>query len=129
MNTQQTEVATQKTKAPKKSTIQHMLNDAFDGPAVVYWAGARSIVRATNGDVVSFVVYDGAPDGEPVSKATKTINQRSLLAARDRIVNEDVGIHRTIAAQFVGPMEVWEYDRDGIDALIQIALFGKIVYG
>lgn len=129
MNIQQSTATKKQSTRTKKSMITAILNDAVDSSALTYWAGAKNIVRSENGDVVSFVVFDAGPDGEPLTKATKKINEKSILAARMKLISEDVDTHREIAAQFVGPQERWDYDSDGIDALIQVALFGKTMYG
>lgn len=112
--------------------IECILSDACDGPAIAYWAKGKDIVRKAGeiNYVHSFKVADNDPDGSgPVKKGWKLIDEKAIMKAREKIVNEDVGIHRSIAAQFVGPIDKWEYDSDGVDALIQVAFFGKIVYG
>lgn len=126
--------ATEKRGAKQRKEIskfQHILNDAVDGGAISSWAQGNKIKRDASGNVISFVVSDGAPDGEGhrLSSATKTINARSLMAARNKLMNEYCDVHRDIAAQFVGPEKYWDFDFDGVDALVQIALFGKKVYG
>lgn len=129
MNTQQSAATQKRSIRAKKSMISAILNDAVDSSALTYWAGAKDIVRSENGDVVSFIVFDDGPDGEPLTTETKKINEKSILAARMKLISEDVDTHREVAAQFVGPQERWDYDSDGLDALIQVALFGKKVYG
>lgn len=110
-------------------TIQYILSDAFDGSAIAYWAKAKDVIRGTY-YVTSFKVADNDPDGSgPIKKGWKVINEKAIMKARDKMMNEDVGIHRSIAAQFVGPIENWEYDNDGVDALIQVAFFGEVRYG
>jgi hypothetical protein len=64
-----------------------------------------------------------------ISESKKKVNARSIMLARKKLLHEDCDIHRSIAAQFVGPVEKWEYDNDGIDALVQVILFDKVVYG
>lgn len=114
------------------NTINYILIDAVEGTGITHWAKIRMVIR--NYDVkywpvVSFVVSDGAPDGQPVKKGQKLINDRIIERARNRIVNGDVKVRRDIAQQFVGAPNDWEYDNEGVDALIQVAFFGEIVYG
>lgn len=114
------------------NTISSILTDAVEGEGIAYWAKIQMVIRDREvkfWPVVSFVVLDGAPDGQPVKKGQKLINARIIERARNRIVNGDVKVRRDIAQQFVGVPNDWEYDSEGVDALIQVAFFGEIVYG
>lgn len=108
--------------------IRNILTDAVEGPAIAYWAAGGDINRDVDG-IVSFQVMDAGPDGSPVKEGMFLIDEAAIMAAREKIINTDVDLNRDTAAQFVGPVDKWEYDQDGIDALIQVAVFGKIVYG
>lgn len=110
-------------------TIGFILSAAVDGPAIAYWAKGRNVRRDAEGNVVSFEVADGGPDGEPVQKGWRVFNERAIKRAREVLVNGKVDLSRSIRAQFVGPVDEWEYDDDGVDALVQVAFFGKIIYG
>ena len=44
-------------------------------------------------------------------------------------VNGEIDLHRDTKAQFVGQPKDWEYDGDGVDAVIQVIMFGEIIYG
>jgi hypothetical protein len=129
MNTAQTTTKQAKSTPAKKMPIQHLLNDLVDGSALTYWADAEKIKRDRDGQVISFVVFDGAREGKALSSEKKTINKTSLMKARQKLLLDDVDVHRDVAAQFVGPADRWSYDDDGMDALVQVALFGKLVYG
>lgn len=110
-------------------TIQAILNDAVDGPAIAYWARASAIIL-TDGKVEAFRVRDGDPDGTgKVKKGSKLINERTITDARNKVVNGDVKVRRDLAAQFVGKPEDWQYDSEGVDVLIQVAFFGELAYG
>lgn len=111
--------------------IKCILTDAVEGPGIAYWASGLNIVRQEEGEnhVISFIVKDAAPDGDPVKKGQKLINERAILKAREALVNGDIKVRRDIAAQFVGKPEDWDYDSEGVDALVQAAFFGEIVYG
>lgn len=115
--------------------IQDIISSAVSGPAIAYWAKGSNVVYeqkpdGSRGPVIAFTVRDGDPDGSGVlTTSKKVINERSILAARKLLMDQDCGVHRSIAAQFVGPMENWDFDSDGVDALVQVVLFGKAVYG
>ncbi len=113
--------------------IKQILTDAVEGPAIAYWARCYRSVREHTGKyklVTQFRVSDAAPDGgKPVKKGSKTIGERAILKARDLLVNGNVNVRRDIKAQFVGQPDAWEYDQEGIDALVQLAFFGELVYG
>jgi hypothetical protein len=111
------------------NTISGLLAEAADGVGISYWAEVCKVTRDDEDNVISFVVKDGAPDGQPLKKGTRTINERSIKQAREAMVNGDSMPRRDIAAQFVGKPEDWEYDSEGVDAIVQTALFGAIVYG
>lgn len=116
--------------SPKlQASIRYALTDAVEGPAIAYWAEAKDIKRDTEGYVISFKVRDGAPDGEPVRTPNTwvTINARSLLKGRNKLLLDDLDVAQTFAGQFVG--HDWNYDATGIDVLIQAVVFGDIVYG
>lgn len=129
MNTQQaTSTRVSKGKAP--TMMNHLLNDLLNTRAIQYWAEIKSVKSdKTTGNVVSFVVLDGGYENSPLSTEKKTISEKSIMAARSKMLLDDVDVRRDLAAQFVGPVSKWEYDEDGMDALVQVALFGKIVYG
>ncbi len=110
--------------------IKCILTDAVEGSAISYWAAGTKVLREEETNyVTSFKVRDNAPDGEPVKKGCKVISNKAILKARNALVNGDVPVRRDIAGQFVGKPEDWEYDGEGVDALVQAAFFGKIVYG
>jgi hypothetical protein len=129
MNTQQA-TATRASKPQVLRAINHVLNDLVNSRAISYWAEIKSAKRDKDtGKIISFVVVDGGYENDPYTTEKKTISEKSLMAARKKMLLDDVDVHRDIAAQFVGPMDKWDYDLDGIDALVQVALFGKIIYG
>jgi hypothetical protein len=129
MNTQQA-TATRASKPQAPRAINYALNDLVNTRAIQYWAEIKSVKcdKAT-GNVVSFIVLDGGYENDPYTTEKKTISEKSLMAARAKLLLDDVDVHRDIAAQFIGPMDKWDYDLDGIDALVQVALFGKLIYG
>jgi len=109
--------------------MRHIMTDAGEGLGIAYWAKVRKVQHDQNGIVTSFEVGDAGPDGDPVKKGWRVISPRSIMKARDMIVNGDVNLNRDTKAQFIGQPWDWEYDADGVDALIQIAFFGEIIYG
>lgn len=112
-----------------------ILTSAVEGKAITYWAKGKDVQRQPRTKdeyayVISMKVGDADPDDDGgVKKGWKLLNERSLAKARDKLVNEDCDVHRSIAAQFVGPIDKWEVDNEGVDAIIQVAFFGKVVYG
>ena len=75
---------------------------------------------------LSFECRDGGYEGERVSRKWTVVDRQSIMEARDRLLNDDL-VRRDIAAQFIGG--VWDYDSEGMDALLQIICFGEIVFG
>lgn len=104
-----------------------MLTDAVEGSGIAYWAEARNVRRRPDLYVTSFEVRDGGYEGPRESEAWHKINATTLKAAIVKLRNGAVPVRRDIAAQFVGAE--WDYDCEGIDCAVQVAVFGKLVYG
>lgn len=109
--------------------ITNFLTDAFECPVIYYWA-ETSDPKYLREDIISFVVADGAPlMGDKITNRTAIVNEESILEAVSSILSGKVKIRRDIAQQFIGLPRDWEYDQEGIDAIVQIILFNDIVYG
>jgi hypothetical protein len=117
----------------KPSQASYLMTDAVEGSGIAYWAllDQDSIKRDNKlpraGYVIQFKVTDGGFENDPINDKWVTINEATILTAVDKILKGDIPIRRDIAAQFVG--KTWEYDSEGVDAVIQAILFGSIQYG
>lgn len=87
----------------------------------------KNVKRDKEGYVESFDVrphHNEEPDAEP-AKWIK-IMSKGVITASKKLLAGDVIVHREIAAQFIGN---WDTDSDGVDCVIQVLVFGSIVYG
>ncbi|MCA3018814.1 MAG: hypothetical protein ING66_09435 [Rhodocyclaceae bacterium] len=106
---------------------QDVMTDAIEGAGIAYWAEVKAVKRNAEGYVTSFEVRDGGYEGERVSDAWKIVNRHAVQNAVARLLSGEFAVRRDLAAQFVG--EDWEYDQDGVDALIQAICFDELTFG
>jgi len=105
---------------------KYLMTDAIEGSGIVYWAEARKVTRDSEGFVTSFEVRDGGYEDARTSDKWTKINADVVNRAALSLLLGRCPVQRDIAAQFVGE---WEYDSDGVDAIIQCACFGELVFG
>jgi hypothetical protein len=118
--------ATQVSKS--EQTARDILTTAIKG-GTGYWAWVSEIVRTDELDVTSVKFHANEEDDfEP-----KTITSADVKAAIRKLATEDVkyGANYKAVARalmFDGSMEA-DYDAGDADGIVQVAMFGEVVYG
>jgi hypothetical protein len=112
----------------KKEQALSLMTDVVEGPACSYWAEVKDAKRNADFYVTEFKIRDAESD-EDIKKEWVTITADKILEAVKKLINddEDYKICRSIIAQFVG--REWDFDQEGADVIIQIAVFNKIIFG
>lgn len=117
-------------KEERRATpMELFLSDAYESSAIDYWAEVQNPVRNEHREYTSFQVRESEAPLERMSDGCKTVDEVSVLAAVAKMLNGEMDVSRSIAAQFVGKIESWEYDIVGIDCVIQCICFGELIYG
>lgn len=105
---------------------KYVMTDAVEGSGIAYWAEVKDVKRGAGNYVVSFKVRDAGNEGRRVSAKWTTVNAVAVESAAERLREMDI-CSRDIAAQFCGV--AWDTDQNGVDCIVQVIAFGKLIFG
>lgn len=102
--------------------IRNILTDTLENDYIGYWADVRNVKRDCEGLIFSFEVKDHDVKDEKWT----VIDEKSVMPAVNKIISGQIKLKEEIVEQFLG--EEWNYDATSIDCLIQVIIFGEIIY-
>lgn len=108
--------------------LYDVMTTAAEG-GIGYWA-VTIPQRDAELNVTELLVADA--EDEPDERVWRTITPEKLHAAILKIQRAEVQILKDIVGQFHGyphDIDITDHDADGADVAVQIAAFGKVVYG
>ena len=111
----------------KAELAKCLMVDAVEGQGIAYWAEIKGIKRDDNHYVLSFMVRD--VEREEKDGKWCLVNVAKVTSAVKRLLDnfQKYGVHRDYAACFLG--NDWDYDMHGVDIIIQIVAFDKVIFG
>jgi hypothetical protein len=116
-----------------EQTARDILTGAIEG-GMNFWAGVSEIERTEELDVISAKFWDAnAEVNEEADFEPKTLTTKDIKAAIRKLATEAVKYgenYKDVARglMFDGSME-YDWDANDADAIVQVAMFGEVVYG
>lgn len=114
-----------------EEAIRGILTTALEAGGIHYWAQVRRIIRDTDWGTVTFEVKSKEATGlDPQFDEWLSVDVIKAQQAITKILSGDVKVARDIVAQFVGvAQDDDDHDAIGADVVVQVAVFGQIIFG
>lgn len=114
----------------KEYSGNDVLTNAVESGAISYWAEIEDLKRDEELNVVSLTICECDIDGnaEP-NGVRKTLTSKEIDEARMRIICEGGTSTLEINKQICMDVDQENNDANTDDCIVQIAMFGEIVYG
>lgn len=104
---------------------------------IVYWAEVRGVIRNEDGEYVLCEVRPSRDEGlafdeDDARNNWQVLDPEKIEAAMLRVINEDLcrePVREWILSDYLDPLNSGNIDADSADVIVQVALFGEIVFG